>query len=109
MQFNTYTYAGAHIAAWLVNNPSAGAPELGAVLAGYDVHHPVTTPAQVRALRPWVVQLRRVFEADTVADKAERADALLLAADCRPRLVSHGAGLPFHLHYLSVLAGLRPG
>jgi predicted RNA-binding Zn ribbon-like protein len=106
MQFNTYTYAGAHIAAWLVNNPSASAPELGAVLASYDVHHPVTTPAQVRALRLWVQQLRRVFEADTVADKAERADALLLAADCRPRLVSHGAGLPFHLHYLSVRAGL---
>jgi len=25
MQHNTYTVAGAHIAAWLVNNPSPGA------------------------------------------------------------------------------------
>jgi predicted RNA-binding Zn ribbon-like protein len=41
-----------------------------------------------------------------VAGKAERADALLIAADCRPRLVSHGAGLPFHLHYAPVRTGL---
>jgi hypothetical protein len=43
MQFNTYTVADAHIATWLVNNPSPGAPALAAVLGSYDVHQPVTT------------------------------------------------------------------
>ena len=106
MQFNTYTAAGAHIAAWLVNNPSPGAPALAAVLDGYDVHQPVTTTAQIRALRPWTERLRGVFEAGTAAEKADRADALLIDADCRPRLVSHGSGLPFHLHYAPVRTGL---
>jgi predicted RNA-binding Zn ribbon-like protein len=99
MQFNTYTGAGAQIAAWMVNNPAADGPALGAALAGYDVHEPAPTVAQARALRPWTQRLRAVFEAGPVAEKAELADSLLAAADCRPRLVSHGAGLPFHLHY----------
>ena len=106
MQFNTYTAAGAHIAAWLVSNPSADAPTFAAVLDSYDVHQPVTTTAQMRALRPWTQRLRGVFEAGAVADKAERAGALLIAADCHPRLVSHGPGLPFHLHYAPVRTGL---
>jgi predicted RNA-binding Zn ribbon-like protein len=106
VQFNTYTVAGAQIAVWLVNHPSPEAPTLAAVLDGYDVHQPVTTADQVRELRPWAGELRRVFEAGTVAEKAERADALLVAADCRPRLVSHGPGLPFHFHYAPVRTGL---
>jgi predicted RNA-binding Zn ribbon-like protein len=106
VQFNTYTVAGARIAAWLVNHPSPEAPALAAVLDSYDVHQPVTTAGQVRALRSWAERLRRIFEADTVAEKAERADALLVAADCRPRLVSHADGLPFHFHYASVRTGL---
>ncbi len=106
MQFNTYTYAGAHLAAWLVNHPAAGAPALAAALHDYDVHEPAATAAQARALRPWAQRLRGVFEAGTVAEKARRADALLVAADCRPRLVSHGQGLPFHFHYAPVRAGL---
>ena len=108
MQFNTYTYAGAHIAAWLVNNPSPEPSVLAEVLAGYDVHHPAATAGQVRALRPWIARLREIFETETVAGKAERADALLIAADCRPRLVSHGPGLPFHFHYAPVRTGLSP-
>jgi predicted RNA-binding Zn ribbon-like protein len=91
VQFNTYTYAGAHIAAWLVNHPS---PEAAA------------TPGQVRALGPWARQLRAIFEAGTVAGKAQRADELLVTADCRPRLVSHGPGLAFHFHYAPVRTGL---
>jgi predicted RNA-binding Zn ribbon-like protein len=106
MQFNTYTVAGAHIATWLVNNPSPEAPALAAVLDSYDVHQPVTTTAQARALRPWTQRLRGVYEADTIPGTAERAGALLIAADCRPRLVSHGPGLPFHLHYAPVRTGL---
>jgi predicted RNA-binding Zn ribbon-like protein len=106
VQFNTYTVAGAHIAVWLVNHPSPEAPALAAVLRRYDVHQPVTTAAQVRALRPWAGRLREVFETGAPAGKAERADALLIAADCRPRLVSHGTGLPFHLHYAPVRTGL---
>jgi predicted RNA-binding Zn ribbon-like protein len=106
MQFNTYTYAGAHIAAWLVNNPSPGASDLAVVLDSYDVHRPGTTTAEVRALRPWARRLRQVFEAGTAAEKAGLADALLVEADCRPRLVSHGPGLPFHFHYAPVRAGL---
>jgi predicted RNA-binding Zn ribbon-like protein len=106
MQFNTYTYAGAHIAAWLVNNPVPGPAALAAVLHSYDVHQPVATTAQVQTLRPWTGHLREVFETGTVAAKAEQADTLLTVADCRPRLVSHGSGQPFHFHYISVHAGL---
>ena len=106
MQFNTYTYAGAHIAVWLVNNPSPEPEVLAAMLDSYDVHQPVTTSAEVRALRPWVLRLRGIFDASTVAEKAERADELLVAADCRPRLVSHGPGLPVHFHYAPVRTGL---
>jgi predicted RNA-binding Zn ribbon-like protein len=106
MQFNTYTAAGAHIAAWLVNHPAPGAPELAAALDRYDVHQPATNAAQIRALRPWVRRLRELFEAATVAEKAELADALLIAADCRPRLVRHGPGRPYHFHYAPVASGL---
>jgi predicted RNA-binding Zn ribbon-like protein len=106
MQFNTYTYAGAHIAAWLANHPAPAARDLAAMLHGHDVHQPVTTAAQAAALHPWARQLREVFEAGTEAAKAERVNALLDAADCRPRLVSHGRGQPFHFHYAPVRAGL---
>ena len=106
MQFNTYTVAGAHIAVWLVNHPSPSAPDLAAVLEGYDVHQPVTNAAQIRALRPWAQRLRELFDAATVAEKAELADALLVAADCRPRLVHHWPGQPYHFHYAPVASGL---
>ena len=106
MQFNTYTVAGADIAVWLVNHPSPEAAALAGVLDSYDVHQPVTTADEATALRPWAARLRGIFEAGTVEAKAERADALLVAADCRPRLVSHGAGLPFHFHYAPVRTGL---
>jgi predicted RNA-binding Zn ribbon-like protein len=106
MQFNTYTVAGAHIAVWLVNHPAPSAPDLAAVLDSYDVHQPVTNAAQIRALRPWVRRLRDLFEAATVAEKAERADALLIAADCRPRLVHHWPSQPYHFHYAPVASGL---
>jgi predicted RNA-binding Zn ribbon-like protein len=106
MQFNTYTYAGAHIAAWLVSHPAPGARELAAVLASHDVHQARPTAAQARALGSWAERLRAVFAAATVPAKAELADGLLLAADCRPRLISHGPGQPFHLHYVAADAGL---
>jgi predicted RNA-binding Zn ribbon-like protein len=108
MQFNTYTYAGAHIAVWLVNHPGCGAPEIAETLGHHDVHEPAAAPAQIRALRPWVQRLREVFEAGGVTEKARLADELLVASDCRARLVSHGAGLPFHFHYAPVRAGLVP-
>ena len=106
VQFNTYTCAGAHIATWLVNHPSAEAPDLARTLHDYDVHAPEATTAEVRALRPWVQLLRGIFEAATVTEKAQGADALLVAADCRPRLVSHATGLAFHFHYAPVRTGL---
>jgi predicted RNA-binding Zn ribbon-like protein len=106
MQFNTYTYAGGHIAAWLVNHPSTEPSALAQTLHDYDVHEPGVSAAQVRVLRPWTQRLRAIFEAGTVAQKAQRADELLIAADCRPRLVSHGPGLPFHFHYAPVHTGL---
>jgi hypothetical protein len=37
-----------------------------------------------------------------VGGKAQLTDALLVAADCRPRLVSHDAGKPHHFHYAPV-------
>ena len=108
MQFNTYTYAGAHIAAWLVNHPAPEAVALAQVLYDHDVHEPTATTGQVLILRPWAQRLRGVFESRTLSAKARCADELLVASDCRPRLVSHGPGLPFHLHYASVRAGLAP-
>jgi predicted RNA-binding Zn ribbon-like protein len=106
MQFNTYTVAGAQVAVWLVNHPAPAAEDLAAVLDGYDVHEPAVTAADAAALRPWATRLRAVFEADGPGPRAGLADALLTAADCRPRLVSHGPGLPFHLHYASASSGL---
>jgi CGNR zinc finger len=106
VQFNTYTYAGAHIAAWLVNHPSPSAPDLAQTLHHFDVHEPAVSTSQVRTLLPWVRGLGAIFEAGTVAEKARRADELLVAADCRPRLVSHGPDLPYHFHYAPVRTGL---
>jgi predicted RNA-binding Zn ribbon-like protein len=102
MQFNTYTTAGAHVACWLVNNCEPDARALTEVLAGYDVHEPTPTAAQARAVRPWAGRLRAIFEAGSLAEKATLADGLLATARCVPRLVSHGEGLPFHLHYAPV-------
>ena len=99
MQFNTYTAAGAHVAVWLVNHPDCGAAALTAELRRHDVHEPTGTADDVGALRLWTARLREVFAAPAVAAKAELADALLVAADCRPRLVSHDAGKPYHFHY----------
>ena len=106
MQFNTYTVAGAHIAVWLVNHPAGEAAALAAELGRREVHGPLATTADAAALRPWAARLRAVFEAPVAADKARLIDALLVAADCRPRLVSHGAGKPFHFHYAPVETGL---
>ena len=106
MQFNTYTVAGAHIAVWLVNHPVPEAAALSAELRRHEVHDSLGTAADAAALRPWTARLREVFEATAVADKARLADALLVAADCRPRLVSHGGGEPFHFHYAPVETGL---
>jgi len=99
MQFNTYTMAGAHVAVWLVNCPDCDAAALTAELRRHDVHEPVGAADDVSALRAWTARLREVFAAATVPGKAALADALLVAADCRPRLVSHEAGKPFHFHY----------
>jgi predicted RNA-binding Zn ribbon-like protein len=106
MQFNTYTFAGADIAAWLVNHPAGEASALAETLHHHDVHEPSVSVAQVRALRPWAQRLREIFEAGTVAEKAQCADELLVAADCRPRLVTHGPDLPYHFHYAPVRTGL---
>jgi predicted RNA-binding Zn ribbon-like protein len=106
MQFNTYTAAGAHVAAWLVNHPDCDAAALAAELLRREVHDPRPTPADADALRPWAARLRTVFEAAAVADKAGLTDALLVAADCRPRLVSHEDGKPFHFHYAPAETGL---
>jgi predicted RNA-binding Zn ribbon-like protein len=108
MQFNTYTVAGAHIAVWLVNQPAPAAAALTGMLARHDVHDPGATPGDAVALRPWAARLREVFEAGPVTGKAELTDALLVVADCRPRLVSHGPGLAVHLHYAPVRSGLVP-
>jgi predicted RNA-binding Zn ribbon-like protein len=106
MQFNTYTYAGAHIAVWLVNHPSPDAPALAETLHHYDVHEPRVSTAQLRALLVWTRLLGAIYESGSVAEKAQLADELLVAADCRPRLVSHGRGLPYHFHYAPVRTGL---
>ena len=108
MQFNTYTVAGAHIAVWLVNHPDLDPDPaaLAAELHRREVHEPAVTAAGAAELTSWTARLREVFAAAAVTDKALLADALLVAADCRPRLVSHGGDKPFHFHYAPVETGL---
>ena len=73
------------------------------------MHGALATAAEAAALRPWTARLREVFEATEAADKAQLTDALLVAAHCRPRLVSHGGGKPFHFHYAPVETAWRRG
>ena len=98
MQFNTYTSAGAHIAAALVNDPMTDSAAVGALLAGFDVEEPVPGEAELADLRDWTARLRSVFEPLAEADRAELVNDLLVESDCRPRLITHD-GLPHHLHY----------
>ena len=98
MQFNTYTSAGAHIAAALVNDPMADVAAVGALLAGFDVEEPAPTEAELADLREWTARLRSVFEPQADGTRAELVNDLLIESDCRPRLISHD-GLPYHLHY----------
>ena len=98
MQFNTYTSAGAHIAAALVNDPMADVAAVGALLAGFDVEEPKPTEAELAELRAWTARLRSVFEPQADQARAELVNDLLVESDCRPRLLSHD-GLPYHLHY----------
>jgi predicted RNA-binding Zn ribbon-like protein len=105
MQFNTYTAAGARIAADLVNDKAPDGPSLAALLDSYEIQQPAVTAAMLAELRPWASRLRHVFTAGGPAERAACADALLVAAACMPRLVSHD-GLPHHLHYAPVDASL---
>jgi predicted RNA-binding Zn ribbon-like protein len=105
VQFNTYTSAGAHIAAALVNAPVVDEHELAGMLASYEVHDPEPNRRQLPALREWAVRLREVFDAADEHCQAAAVDALLRASDCRPTLVSHD-GQPYHLHYAPVATDL---
>ena len=98
MQFNTYTSAGAHIAAALVNDPMTGVAAVGALLAGFDVEEPTPSEAELADLRDWTARLRSVFEPQAEAERATLVNDLLVESDCRPRLITHD-GLPHHLHY----------
>jgi predicted RNA-binding Zn ribbon-like protein len=105
VQFNTYTSAGAHIAAALVNDPAADERAVGGVLAGFEVHNPAPAGGQLAALRAWTDRLREVFDAADPHRQASAVDSLLRASDCRPSLVSHD-GQPYHLHYAPVSTDL---
>lgn len=97
MLFSTYTLAGAHIAAELVNRPTLDATQLEELLTRHDVHEPVAGQAALEAVQAWSLRLRPVFEA-VATRQACLVDALLVDAQCRPRLLAHD-GLPHHLHY----------
>jgi len=99
MQFNTYTAAGAHIAAALVNSPAMVAGELTELLLAYDVHQAGDTD-----LREWTARLRPAFET-SLTEQAAIVDALLVDADCRPRLVTHDGQAP-HIHHAPLDAPL---
>jgi hypothetical protein len=103
MSFNTYTVTGALIAADLVNRDAADGPALAALLAAYEVWVPAMTPPMTAEISAWAGRLRGVFEAGEPGQRAGRADELLVAASCTPRLVSHD-GLPHHLHYAPLAA-----
>src|SRR4029077_10471235 len=98
VQFNTYTSAGAHIAAALVNDPMTDSAAVGALLAGFDVEEPVPGEAELADLRNWTARLRSVFEPRLEAEGSELVNDLLVELGCRPRLISPD-GLPYHLHY----------
>src|SRR5580704_12022928 len=101
MQFNTYTAAGAHIAAALVNSPAIAAGELTELLVEYGVHKAGATAD----LRVWTARLRPAFET-SAAEQAAIVDALLVDADCRPRLVTHDGQAP-HIHHAPLDAALH--
>jgi hypothetical protein len=105
MQFNTYTAAGAHIAAGLVNDPVLTEPTLAGLLSAYSVHQPVPGPATLGLLSDWTRRLRPVFGAGP-DEQAALVDALLVAADCRPRLVRHHGQAP-HIHEAPLDAALH--
>ena len=84
MQFNTYTSAGAHIAAALVNDPMADVAAVGVLLAGFDVEEPTPTEADLADLREWTARLRSVFEPQGQEARAELVNDLLVESDCRP-------------------------
>ena len=105
MQFNTYTAAGAHIAAGLVNEPALTESALAELLSGYSVHKPVPGPATIGLLSDWIRRLRLVFGAEG-DEQAALVDALLVAADCRPRLVTHDGEAP-HIHEAPLDAALH--
>jgi hypothetical protein len=102
VQFNTYTVTGALVAADLVNEPSTS--ELTALLKRHKVHQPAADEATAGELGRWAEKLRPPFET-TGTDQAAAVDALLVASDARPRLVSHD-GQPHHLHYAPLNADL---
>jgi predicted RNA-binding Zn ribbon-like protein len=100
MQFNTYTAAGAHIAAALVNSPAIAPGELTDLLLAYEVHKAGDTAD----LREWTARLRPAFETLPM-EQAAAVDALLVDADCRPRLVTHDGQAP-HIHHAPLDAPL---
>ncbi|MGW7007973.1 CGNR zinc finger domain-containing protein [Streptomyces sp. NPDC054933] len=104
MQFNTYSAAGAIIAANIINTPSASPSWFTALLERHEVHQPMADDSVAQELRHWARRLRLIFET-TGVEQASAVDALLVDADCRPRLVSHD-GLPHHLHYAPLDADL---
>jgi predicted RNA-binding Zn ribbon-like protein len=98
VQFNTYTVDGAHIGVALINNPALSSAALTELLIEYDVHAPATDEQNTSLLGEWAQrELRPVFEARSELQRAALVDALLVDADCRPRLVSHD-GQPPHIH-----------
>jgi hypothetical protein len=78
VQFNTYTSAGAHIAAALVNDPMADVAAVGALLAGFDVEEPAPTEAELADLREWTARLRSVFEPRADEARAELVNDLMV-------------------------------
>jgi predicted RNA-binding Zn ribbon-like protein len=115
VQFNTYTAAGAHIAAALVNasaltetaltETALSEQALAELLRAYSVHKPVPDQGTIRVLGEWTLRLRPVFGAEA-DDQAALVDALLVDADCRPRLVSHDGQAP-HIHEAPLDASLH--
>lgn len=98
--FNTYTCVGALLAADLVNGAAGDRDELAGLLDRYELDHGPVADADAVELTAWNSLLRGVFFEKRPPQRAALIDALLVASDCRPRLVEHD-GLAFHLHYVS--------
>lgn len=82
----------------LVSSEQWSAGTLREVLLEHEIRRPAVDEDTARALQDWSVLLRAAFQAETVAARCDRVNALL-AAGAGAAYVSMHDGLRPHLHF----------